>query len=71
MKKEDKFTGLSKAKETIEKAPLKENDKPKMINISIKNFPQELKDAVDRSDETLSAFMRRATRKLAKEEGLI
>ncbi len=67
----DKFNQLDKAKDAISEAPLRENNKKKQVSISLKNFPADLKDAVERSDESLSAFIRRATRKLLKEEGLI
>lgn len=60
------------AKEVVNDAVLKEATPSKeTVNFSIKGFPKDVHDAINASDDNVNAFVRRACRKLAKEEGLL
>ena len=53
-------------------AVLKESTQVKeKVNFAVKGFPKDLHDAIKNSDDTVNAFVRRACRKLAKEEDLL
>lgn len=63
----------NKADTVVKDAALQEKRvKKEGINISLKNFPADLKEAIENNtDETVSAYIRRAVRQLAKTEDIL
>lgn len=63
-----------KAKKIIRDAELVENDKKKdndKIRISLVNFPKKYQVAIKNSDESVNSYIRRAVKKMLREDGLI
>lgn len=73
MSKEDKFSILTNAEDTIKGASLKENSSKKndTFQMSVYGMDRELADKIQKTGESSSNFAKRAIRKLAKEEGII
>lgn len=70
---DDEIIGAAPVAETEGADPQPQQKKePEFIKpFLVKNFPKELSDAISRTGEARTAFIRRAARALAIQEGLI
>ena len=71
-----KFDILTTAKKdkVVDAAALKENDIKKekeFVDLSLKKFPKELWEAIRESGEPVNTFIKRAAKRLAKEEEIL